>query len=279
VSRFLAKRLNAVAKRTRTLALRLGRPQRLRIYLGQGWLSLCLVEGRFQPKIRIKAILPSSTSSDSGTSHGVDELLVTLDAWLRAHPVRATIDWIIGIDHVRYLLLPWDERLSSNAFCRSLAAALFAQQCSGSSGEHDVSAYELRFGPLYFGRPRAAAAIPNNVLTSLTAFASMHGCRTRLIAPMLSVVWNNLCDRLKSASGSLALFEGQRLLLVGHEEGKVVSISLRPYSGNPKSIIAAGATHYFPPVNLTSPANNALTPPGLATNDDVRLAYALCGLL
>ncbi|MFM0729987.1 hypothetical protein PQQ52_05750 [Paraburkholderia sediminicola] len=199
-----------------------------------------------------------------------------LRSWLHAHPFQSSIEWVIGIDHVRYLLLPWDERLSSRSFCHTLATALFAQQSTAS--EIPFSAYQMRLAPLSFGRPLLAALIPSEVIREITAFASRHQCRTRRIAPALSAVWDRFFVRVKNDSGVLALIEEQRLLRVTYDHGHVTSLSVQPFSGERTPAIPGGVTLAFPARNLTMPANGDLTLQGLAPDDDARFAYALCGV-
>ncbi|MFL9903453.1 hypothetical protein PQR71_35875 [Paraburkholderia fungorum] len=192
------------------------------------------------------------------------------------HPIQRPIDWVIGIDYVRYLLLPWDERLSSQSFCRTLAAALFAQQSTAS--EIPFSAYQMRLAPLSFGRPLLAALIPSEVIREITAFVSHHQCRTRRITPALSAVWDRFFVRMKNDSGVLALVEGQRLLRVTYDHGHVASLSVQPFSGGRTSAIPKGVTLVFPARNLTIAASSDLALQGLAPDDDARFAYALCGM-
>ncbi|MBN3759424.1 hypothetical protein [Burkholderia sp. Ac-20365] len=275
-----ARWLATLAGRIRALCARIGRRERLRVYLGQGWLAVCVIEGRLRTRMHMRATAVLSCSlPDTGANQHLDAQLATLHAWLRTHPVRGKMEWITGLQHVRYLVLPWDERLSDSAFCRSLASALFAQQFADAAGERDFAAYDMRLGPLSYGRSRVAALIARDVLTQLTAFAPAHGCRTGFIAPMLTVVWNHLGASARAGRGLLALVEGQRVLLAGHERGHITSIQLRPYSGNPDEIAATGATHQFPTPGMTSSVTDMPTPAGLAPCVDARLAYASCGVV
>lgn len=275
MSRLPASRLIQLARRVSSLLVRTGRPERLRVYLSRRGLAVCIVAGRFRPVVRSKTILPSTTSDCDGT-HGVSAALTALTTWLHVHPIRSSIEWVVGIDHVRYLLLPWDERLSNQSFCHTLAAALFAQQ--STSSEIPFSAYQMRLAPLSFGQPLLAALIPSDVIREITTFASRHQCRTRRITPALSVVWDRFFVRMKSDSGILALVEGQRLLRVTYDHGHITSLSVQPFSGEPASAIPGGATLAFPSRNLTMPASGDLALKGLAPDDDARLAYALCGV-
>ncbi|WP_157903134.1 hypothetical protein [Cupriavidus malaysiensis] len=246
------------------------RPQRLRVYLGHGALAVCRSAGRFHSSVQDKAILSGGT--------GVSDLpnqLAALESWLEAHPARADIEWIIGIEHVRYLLLPWDPRLASDAFCRSLAGALFAQQGAGGT---PFAGYQLRYSPLAFGQPCLAALLTNDVIRELTAFARRRGCRTTRIEPALSVVWNRFRARWKHDTGVLALVEGPRLLRIGFAHGHITSFSLQPCSDTRPPATPEETTWVFPARHPAAPGGDVLVLDGFAPDDDPRLAYALCGV-
>lgn len=250
---------------------RIARRDRLCVYLGSGWTSLCAVSGRLRPTIGVKAILPSLPSSPLS----LDSSLAALETWMHTHQNRATIDWLVGIEYARYLLLPWDEHLHDDAFCRTLAAALFAQQCADTAP--DFSAYQMRLGPLAYGHPRLAALVPIQVIDSLTAFAHRHQCHTRRITPMLGVVWNRFFANDKTGSGTLALLEGQRLIRLGYEKGRFKSLAVQPFFRDRTPVIAEGKISFFPAQDIQNPESGSLTLQGMLPADDVRLAYALCG--
>jgi hypothetical protein len=277
VSRLPGSRFIQLASKMRSLPARIGRPARLRVYLGRDELAVCVLTGRIRPALRVKDILSSAATGDNGDgSHSVAATLAALSTWLQAHPTRGVIEWVIGIDHVRYLSLPWDERLSGKPFCHTLAAALFAQQFSGSG--IPFSAFQLRFAPLSFGRPLLAALIPNEVIDELTAFAPRHHCRTQKITPALSAVWDRFFSRVKNDTGVLALVEGQRLLRASYNHGHVTSVSVQPFSGERTPAIPGGITYCFPAKNMTAPTDGELALRGLLAGDDARFAYALCGV-
>lgn len=276
MSRLPTSWLIELTKRMRRLPVRIGRPERLCVYLGGRWLAVCLVKGGFRPVVRIKAILPFAAPGHDG-NHTVAAALTALTEWLHVHPLRGGIEWVIGIDYVRYLLLPWDERLANRSFCHALAAALFAQQSAGD--DVPFSAFQLRLAPLLFGQPRVAALIPVEIVNELTEFAPRHHCRTRRITPTLSVVWDRFFSLVRNETGVLALVEGQRLMRVGYDHGHVTSLSVQPFSGERTARIQQQCvTRFFPGRNMTAPASGELALPGLAPDDDVRFAYALCGV-
>lgn len=231
-------------------------------------LAVCVVVGRFDPSAQSKAIVRADASS-------LPALLAALDTWLDAHPARGEIDWIMGIEHVRYLLLPWDSRLSNDAFCRSLANALFAQYFPGAT---PFTAFQIRFAPLAFGQPRLTALLANDVVDELNAFARRRGCRTRRIVPAVSAIWDRFYPRWKKGTGVLALIEGPRLLRIGYDHGHIMTLAIQPCADR-SSAAASDATWVFPLPHPVAPDSNALALDCLAPDDDARLAYALCGVV
>jgi hypothetical protein len=276
VSRLPVSLLALLTRSIPSLRARLSRPERLLIYFSRGELAVCVVKGRFRPVVRMKAILPVATP-DCDDTHGTTAALNALTKWLNVHPTRGVIEWVIGIDHVRYLLLPWDERLSSKPFCRTLAAVLFAQQFSGS--DISFSAYQLRFARLAFGCPRLTALIPSELLSELNEFAARHHFRSRRITPALSVVWDSLFAQVKNNAGVLALVEGQRLLRVSYDCGQFTSISIQPFSEERTPVVPSDITYLFPPRNIVAPTGKELTLQDPISGGDARFAYALCGVL
>jgi len=244
----------------------------LRVYLGHDAPAVCRIAGRVSPSVQDAVILPPCTGA-----YGLPALLATLDAWLDVHPVRGDIDWIVGIDHARYLLLPWDRRLASDAFCRSLTAALFEQHFAGSGTP--FADHQLRFAPVAFERPRLAALIANDVVRELTDFARRRGCRTVRITPAVTVVWNRFYGRWKKGTGVLALIDGPRLLRIGYDRGHVTTFSIQPFSETRSSSAPGDTTWVFPAHHPAAPDGDELALDTLAPDDDPRLAYALCGAI
>jgi len=264
-ARWIARKATRIGR----WAVKASRPERLCVYLGHDALAVCRVVGLLNPSVQNKAIVnPGAGASD------LSALLAALDTWLSAHPARGQINWVVGIEHVRYLLLPWDSRLANEAFCRSLAAALFAQHFPVGV---PFTGYQLRFAPLAFGQPRLTALIASNVIHELTAFARHRGCRTRRIVPAVSVIWDRFYPRWKKGAGALALVEGPRLLRIGYDHGHIVTFAIQPFS-NRSLAVADDATCVFPPLHPVMPGSNTLALDCLEPDDDPRLAYALCEL-
>lgn len=268
-AQWIAERTSRVGNAVIGCTDRVVPPERLCVHLGHDALAVCRVTGRFKPVVRDKVVLFTGARI-----HDLTGRLAELGAWLDAHPVRGAIDWIIGLDYVRYLLLPWNPRLADDAFCRSMAAALFAQQFSRN--EVPFADQQLRFGPLSFGHPRLVALLASNVIRDLTAFSRQRKHRIRRIEPAFSVAWNSLLAQLKAGAGVLALIEGPRLIRIASSCGHITSFSIQPFSETQRAAIPADATRVFPAHHAANSVHRALAVDGHEPGDDVRLAYALC---
>lgn len=246
------------------------RPERLCVHLGIDGLAVCRVAGRFKPIVQDQTFL--SADSDS---HDLTTRLAKLHTWMNAHPGRGSIDWIVGMDYARYLLLPWNSRLSSGDFCRSVAAALYARQFSENATR--FSDHRLRFAPLSFARPRLAALISNDVIHELTAFSMQRQYRVRRITPSLSVVWNHLYKHARASKGVLAMIEGARLLQITSDRGHIVSLSIRPFAGDQCTAALTDVTWTFPPHLTAARPDHTVFADKRVLVSDARMAYALCG--
>lgn len=270
------ERFVGVARQIRTRSDTFARHERLRVYLAHGVVAACLVLGRFRPRIvdKIEVQWPSSVPN---SPHDLKEAFIALTNWMEAHSFDGTVEWIVGVDYVRYLLLPWDERLSSISFCRTLAKVLFAQQSYGSDATSSASSVDICFAPLSYGHPLLAALIPKDIVQALASFSWRQRRCTTKITPALALVWDGFSDRFRKGAGVLALVEGGRLLRVDYERGNIVELSVRPFSEPQAQTALAGVNFIFPPIGSEAPGTEDLPIDGLLPDDDRRLAYALCG--
>jgi hypothetical protein len=276
VLRSLTKLAVRPVRRARARFERYIRGVRLRVYIAHDAVAVCRTEGRFRPKLQKQAVITlPSTSRDP--ARGISEALQLLPAWLQEQPHQGTVEWIVGFEHVRYLTLPWDERLCSKSFCRTLAKAMFSQQFD--ENHTSFSSAAVRFAPVSYGRPRLAALIPDHVIQTLVSFSHSYGWRTTKITPALALVWDSFFNRFKMAKGELALVEGQRLQRVAYEFGNIVALKARPFSDTDTPSSHHETDFVFPPGDAPGLSGEALQVKGMATGDDVRMAYALCGVL
>ncbi|HKU25239.1 MAG TPA: hypothetical protein VJQ54_07180 [Candidatus Sulfotelmatobacter sp.] len=276
MSRLPTNRLATTLRRLGTRFKAAGRHERLRVYLASDALAVCLIHGRFRPRVVETAVIDSRASARNA-QQDIADALTGLTSWMEMREFDGTVEWIVGFDHVRYLMLPWDERLSSISFCHTLASALFSQQFHGEDSAS--SSGKLCFAPRSYGYPRLAALIPHDIVRTLDSFSWRQRRRTTRITPALGVVWDQFFNRFRKGAGTLALVEGQRLLRVAYEQGNIVGLLVRPYSEACDESAFSGASYTFPPHGLDAIEHEELLVAGLTPDDDRRVAYALCGVL
>lgn len=194
---------------------------RLRAYLGEQGLALCLHAPGRRGRLLREALLPLAAGEAPWPA---------LQAWwqatgsaLVAGPVR--LELVLGLPHVRYLLLPWSPDLVDAAARRSLARLLHARQF-GDTGAPP----ELALGPLRFGQPQLVAAVDRDLLSGARSFAAQQGWQLAAVEPLLSAVWNEAAPRLRE-DGPLLVAEAGRCLVVRREKGCVVALQVRPADG------------------------------------------------
>jgi hypothetical protein len=276
VSRSLTKLAAQPVRRVLARFERYCRAARLRVYIAHDIVAVCRTEGRFRPKIREKTILPLPSMSRE-SAHELSEALLALAAWLQRGTQQGAVEWIVGFDQVRYLTLPWDERLYSKSFCHALAKALLSRQLEGNDVT-TLSSAVLHLAPAAHGRSRLAALIPGHVVNTLVSFSKTQGWRTTKITPALAVVWDNFFNRFRKGQGTLALIEGQRLQHIAYDRGNIVGLKVRPFremvGPSPHDV----ADFRFPSSDTRIHGGEALQVQGMVPGDDIRLAYALCGV-
>ena len=98
----------------------------LRVYLTSDELVICAIRGLLRPTVILqqKIAIDSTTLGTTNTA-----LLATMDTWLQTTKLQTgtRFEWILGLSHVRYLLVPWTPKLVDQTFRQSIADALFTQ--------------------------------------------------------------------------------------------------------------------------------------------------------
>lgn len=261
---------------------RLWNRPRLRVYMGEDYLALCLVSGRWSPRVHQLAQLPL-VSGQGGAVASV------LDAWMTANPLRgvmqsAVLELVVGMPHVRYVLLPWDRQLVQDDFRHAMARALFARQF-----QQDFSTQELRFGALKYGRPLLAACIDRTLVEMVSVVARQHDTSVSCIEPLLATVWSRFHSRLKGAEGTLLLAEASRVHVVRCKGGAITELQIRPgteddISGMVLQLASNPDCRVFAPLlpGLASSLPNAWlgleAGEGFSVVADAQYAYALSGV-
>jgi hypothetical protein len=255
--------------------------QRVCVYIGEDRLVICQVAGRWRPRVLDKAVVTLAPGEAPA---------VALDAWLKAQPpltgsALRRLAVVLGLPHVRYLLLPWSpQRVQGGAFRAAMARALFSRQF-----QEDASLHEVRYGPESYGQPQLAAFVSNSLLQALAMVAQRHGGHLESAEPLLMSVWNRFSARL-GGDGGVLVAESTRLLLVQREAGAITDVQVRPCSeGELESVLqrfaATPAARCFAPRHAALSGQSPSAWLGLAAHEgfspaaDGESTYALCGVL
>lgn len=262
---------------------RLWNRPRLCVYVGADHLALCQVAGRWSPRVLDKArvALPDGEEQSWWQS---------LEAWLAIHPLQgvmqgADLECVLGLPHVRYLLLPWDPQLVNAGFRDAVARALFARQFQETAG-----VWEVRYASSGYGQPRLAAFVRREVLSALERLVLKHGLRLRAVEPLLAVVWRRFRSQLPlQGENTLLVAEPGRVLRITHERGAMTDVQVRPCTADelPGLLLRAADEEG---ARVFSPASSSLAGSlpaawlqlqdreGWTASDDGAYAYALCGV-
>jgi hypothetical protein len=232
--------------------------------------------------VQDKVLLPLMSTQASAVT-------AALDSWLTRHPLRramrsARLELVVGMPHVRYLLLPWDRQLVLNDFRQAMARALYTRQF-----REEFSLQELRFGALIHGRPLLAVGIDRTLVRAVAAVAHKHAASGIHIEPLLATVWNRFYPQLKEGGGTLLLAEPSRLLVIRRQAGAIIELQVRPSTDADIPALAqrlttdAGGRIFAPRYaglaeSLPSVCLGLTTGKGFSTSADAAYAYALCGV-
>jgi hypothetical protein len=251
---------------------------RLCVFVGEDHLAICRVSGRWRARVLEKHGVPLVA--------GEGAVAATLDDWLAAHPVApgTQIGIVLGLPHVRYLLLPWSEELAQASFRGVLTRALFARQF-----QQEFSTQDVRYGIVRYGQPLLAACIGQSLVMSLGAVAAKHKLQIDCVEPLLAAVCDRFQPQLRHFTGALLIAEANRALIIRHESGAMVDLQVRPAAADDIAALAqrlstGAACKVFAPRQpaLAGSLPAAWLEPGghegFSAASDGAYAYALCGV-
>lgn len=188
-----------------------------RVFLGEEQITVCLIQGKFQPKVIDKAHFDSSSSE-------LSDGFVLLKEWLIKNFNGQHIEWVLGVHYVRHLMLPWSNQHLKVGFSNHLARQLFSKQF-----QQDANAYEIKITKLDYAQPLLATFFDKSVVLALQQFAKDSEFKNIAIEPLMAVVWNRFYRQIKNSSMSLAIVDQGRALIIQQDKGKINNLSLRPF--------------------------------------------------
>lgn len=237
-----------------------------RVFLGEEQISVCLIQGRFQPKIVNKAHFNFS-SKESSTG------FIKLKEWLIKNFSGQYIEWILGIHYVRYMMLPWSNQHLKEGFSTNLARQLFGKQF-----QQDTNNFEIKISKLEYKQPLIATFFDKNVILAIQEFVKDSKFKNSFIEPLLGIVWNRFYQQIKSSSSRLAIVDEGRALIIHQDKGKINTLSLRPFINETALInIQKQNTLFFYPTRAENhTAVKYLDIRGI--ENSAVFSYSLCGV-
>lgn len=146
--------------------------------------------------------------------------VIALESLLAGHkPRRANLQVVLGSQYTRFCLVPWSDAINSPEELQGYARLCF-EDLYGALGE----GWTLRLSPEASGRPRLAAALPEELLAQLRTLAKACGLQLASVQPYLMGAFNRYRAALMAADflflvaepgrGSLLLARGGRWVAV-----------------------------------------------------------------
>ncbi|WP_342246944.1 hypothetical protein [Pseudomonas sp. OTU5201] len=112
--------------------------------------------------------------------------LAALESLLaKRKPVRAALRVVLSSHYTRFCLVPWSEAINTPEELAGYARLCF-EDIYGALGE----GWSLRLSPEAAGRPRLAAAMPDELLAQLRTLAKASGLQLASVQPYLMAAFN-----------------------------------------------------------------------------------------
>lgn len=213
-----------------------------------------------------------------------DAMLDGLQAVLRGPGVSRRVELRLASPLLHLALLPFDVDLHAPDL-EQLAARMLIARTFGideASRPQRVALASARYGA-----SRLIAALDESRAREIEAAVAAAGCRLTGMVPVLCPVFAATSTARAGARGTLALVEGDRVLLVEHQADMPLSLRVRPWhSGEDLASLAgplpasASALCVAPGEAPPSPPwrEAVLQQPRVATRcNDPRIAFAACG--
>jgi hypothetical protein len=174
--------------------------------------------GGRHPRIQSKQVFPYT-----GAEPGWQPLLTLQENVLKNNDWKKSETTIILSNHfVRYLVLPWNEALLSEAEKMALVQHRFDEVYGEAS-----SGWEYRLHEGSFGSPSMACAMPGELLGRLKAMFEATPLRLHFVQPYLMTAFNACRKELGKESCWFVLVERDTLCVGLLQDGQWTSIRLR----------------------------------------------------
>lgn len=162
--------------------------------------------------------------SEAGAAPGWQPAVTVLREVLKEQEwQQATGTLVISNHFVRYLLVPWNDQLSSPEEWRAMVQHCF-HQVYGEVAEH----WECRWSGGGYGMPLIASAIDPELLAALHQLAQETGIKLDSVQPYLMAAFNYWRRRMVSDNGCFLLTEPGRAGLACFHDGQWGGLVFEP---------------------------------------------------
>lgn len=154
-----------------------------------------------------------------------EELLLTVQRAIRErqHWRRpATLNVVLGLDHAKLALLPWEDDFSQREDRLAYARLSLRQQYGPAAADWDI-----RLSESAYGAPWLVAGVERSLIAGLDDLAAAFGWRLHALQPALMSVANTFSRRLQNGCVRLLLLDGERLLIARLEDGAWQGLRVR----------------------------------------------------
>jgi hypothetical protein len=145
--------------------------------------------------------------------------------------LAGSLDVILSNHFVRYLLVPWSERIASADELQHYAAEAFADVYGDISGE-----WEVRVSPERAGAPRLAAAVDRALLDGIRQAAGGAPLRLDSVQPYLMSAYNRIARSRRDNALIFTVLEPGRVCILAAEDGRWRHVSAAAAPDDPAAL-------------------------------------------
>lgn len=193
---------------------------RARVFIGDHYLSVCLLNKSYKVELQDKIYFYFDEKSFLNS-------LFELISWLKKYTTHCSIEWILGIKYVKFLVLPWSLQLRKEKFTLMLARQMF-----NKSFQQDSNMMEIKLNAFGYGQGVLATYIDITLIEQIKRLTDGTKFRNMVIEPLVSVVWNRYYSRIKKINSSIYVIENNRVFFIEQKRGCIIKVGLLPYSEN-----------------------------------------------
>lgn len=191
----------------------------LNLYITSDEIFISELSNGYNPKLRKNYLI--SQTQDAKLSD-------TLITWFNKNEMqKIKLNIVLGINHVRYIVIPWNIKLANKQFRQTIAQALFADQFNESAANYALFLSSVRYKSFL-----VAAFIKKDLLNDINHLSENHNYSIASIAPMLMPVWNHFNKVLTSEESQVIIWENNRALFIENHFGSIQKVKVTSFNPN-----------------------------------------------